>query len=275
MSSQKKLHIYACISAVATFLLLIAGSLVTSTGSGLAVPDWPLSYGTLFPPMVGGIVYEHSHRVIAGLIGLMILALAISIAKTESRGWVKRLGFSALAAVCVQALLGGLTVLLLLPPQISIAHAMLGQFTFCLVVCIAWCTHPGWSDINEPLAIAKMRPLKRFSMIAAVCVFIQLLLGSIIRHTGHMVMVHIVGAFTVVAFTCICVGMTFSLRKYERVFFIWSHRLLLLVMVQIGFGFSVFFNRGAVGLRSVHVVLGALILAQAIIFVWDVRRRTE
>ena len=73
---QRALHRYASLTAVATFGLLIAGGLVTSTDSGLAVPDWPLSYGTWFPPMVGGILYEHGHRMIAALVGLMILGLA-------------------------------------------------------------------------------------------------------------------------------------------------------------------------------------------------------
>src|SRR3990167_4055149 len=105
------MHRYAVLSSAAMFLLILAGSLVTSTDSGLAVPDWPLSYGMLFPPMVGGIFYEHGHRMIAGLVGLMIAILAVWLWRVEPRRWVRRLGVSALGAVVVQALLGGLTVL--------------------------------------------------------------------------------------------------------------------------------------------------------------------
>src|SRR3990167_2457625 len=123
---------YAQFTAIATFVLLIAGGLVTSTDSGLAVPDWPLSYGMWFPPMVGGIFYEHGHRMIAGVVGLMILGLAAWLWMRETRRWVRVLGYSAAGAVVLQALLGGLTVLLLLPPSVSIAHACLGQGVFVL-----------------------------------------------------------------------------------------------------------------------------------------------
>ena len=151
MPAQRALHRYATLTAAATFLLLAAGSLVTSTDSGLAVPDWPLSYGTWMPPMVGGIRFEHGHRMVAGVVGLMIAALAVWIARREPRRWVRRLGASALACVIAQALLGGLTVLLLLPPSVSIAHACLGQAVFCLVVSLAWGTAPGWGKHPEPL----------------------------------------------------------------------------------------------------------------------------
>ena len=86
-------------TTVATFVLLVAGSLVTSTDSGLAVPDWPLSYGTWMPPMVGGIRYEHGHRMIAGVVGVMIFVLAGWLWRVEPRGWVRRLGLAAAGAV--------------------------------------------------------------------------------------------------------------------------------------------------------------------------------
>ena len=101
----------AWLTAAAGFLLVIAGGLVTSTGSGLAVPDWPLSYGTLFPPMVGGIRFEHSHRVIAATVGLMTLVLTLWVLFADRRRWVRRLAIAALALVVLQGLLGGLTVL--------------------------------------------------------------------------------------------------------------------------------------------------------------------
>src|SRR3989338_3837872 len=116
----------------ATLFLIFVGGLVTSTGSGLSVPDWPLSYGTLFPPMVGGIRFEHTHRLIAGFVGLLTLALAVWSSRREPRRSLRRLGWIALAAVVAQAVLGGITVLQQLPLPVSVAHACLGQLFFCL-----------------------------------------------------------------------------------------------------------------------------------------------
>ena len=114
---------FARLTAAMTFVLLIAGGLVTSTDSGLSVPDWPLSYGGLFPPMVGGIRYEHTHRLIAGTVAILIFVLAARLRRRESRRWVRGLGDAAATAVLAQALLGGLTVIWLLPPAVSVAHA--------------------------------------------------------------------------------------------------------------------------------------------------------
>jgi len=145
------MHSFARATAAMTFVLLIAGGLVTSTDSGLSVPDWPLSYGTLFPPMVGGIRYEHTHRLIAGLVALMIAILAAWLWRRERRRWVRRLAAAAAAAVLTQAVLGGLTVLLVLPAPISIAHACLGPLVFCVTVVLAQVMSPGWASRRTPL----------------------------------------------------------------------------------------------------------------------------
>src|SRR6185312_7158982 len=123
--------------------------LVTSTGSGLSVPDWPTTYGWFmftFPldKMVGGIRFEHTHRLIASTVGFLIVILAAWLWRAEPRGWVRRLGYAALAAVITQGILGGITVLWFLPDPISIAHAGLAQIVFCLTVTIALVTSPGW-----------------------------------------------------------------------------------------------------------------------------------
>ena len=136
------LHRYAKLVSAATVLLIVAGGLVTSTGSGLAVPDWPTSYGWnmfTFPMkhMVGGIFYEHGHRLIASGVGFLTIILAFWIWKAEPRRWMRMLGFTALAAVCVQGLLGGITVLYFLPTAVSTAHAGLAQIFFCLTIAIA------------------------------------------------------------------------------------------------------------------------------------------
>src|SRR5690349_3101951 len=131
------LHRFAKFVAGCTVLLVLAGSLVTSTDSGLSVPDWPTTYGWnmfTFPlsKMVGGIRYEHSHRLIASSVGFLTIALAAWLAVAEERRWMKRLGAIALSAVIAQGLLGGLTVLFFLPAPVSIAHAALAEIFFCL-----------------------------------------------------------------------------------------------------------------------------------------------
>ncbi|MBI3321776.1 MAG: COX15/CtaA family protein [Candidatus Omnitrophica bacterium] len=269
-----RLHRYAVLTAGATFLLLIAGGLVTSTDSGLAVPDWPLSYGTWFPPLVGGIRYEHGHRMIAAVVAVMILVLAVWLGGMERRRWVRWLGYSALGAVFLQALLGGLTVLLLLPPQISIAHACLGQTVFCLVVCLARCTAPDWPDVPErfddPAAVFR----QRLGFTLALVAVIQLVLGAVIRHTGLLVGLHVGGA---VILACVTGALAASVaRVRRRIPWILSaaRRLVILVSLQLALGAAVFTHRLVAGLRTAHVAVGALILAQSIVLAWELLRRT-
>src|SRR2546430_667010 len=110
------LHRFAVFLMCCTVCLLFAGAMVKSTGSGLAVPDWPLSYGQVMPPMVGGVFYEHGHRMVATTVGILMVVLAVWLARREPRRWVRRLGLLAVGAVVAQGVLGGLTVIFLLPP---------------------------------------------------------------------------------------------------------------------------------------------------------------
>src|ERR1700684_776632 len=134
---NRNVHRFAVFTACCTFLLLIAGALVTSNDAGLSVPDWPLSYGSLMPPMIGGIFYEHGHRMIATLVGTLTIVLAVWLSLVEPRRWVRRLGWAALGLVIAQGLLGGLTVLFYLPPAVSSAHATLAQLYFITVLSLA------------------------------------------------------------------------------------------------------------------------------------------
>src|SRR6185295_17208976 len=155
------LHRFATFVAGCTVLLVLAGSLVTSTDSGLSVPDWPTTYGSnmfTFPPSkwVGGIFYEHGHRLIASGVGFLTIILTAWLWLTESRRWVRWLGVVALAAVITQGILGGLTVLFFLPAAISTAHAGLAEIFFCLVVSIALFTAPSWrAGISAPAPLER------------------------------------------------------------------------------------------------------------------------
>src|ERR1700730_7723415 len=141
---HRNVHRFAVFTAVCTFLLLIAGALVTSNDAGLSVPDWPLSYGSLFPPMVGGIFYEHGHRMVAAALGAFSIVLAAWLWRVESRSWLRWLGVAAVGGVVAQGLLGGLTVKFFLPPPVSAAAATLAQIFFATVVSIAFFTSSWW-----------------------------------------------------------------------------------------------------------------------------------
>ena len=177
------LHRFSVFTAGATLFLIFAGGLVTSTGSGLAVPDWPLSYGMIFPPMVGGIFYEHGHRMVATFVGLLTIVLAVWVCRRDGRSWVRYVSLAALGAVVLQGLLGGLTVLYLLPTALSIGHALLAQTFFCLVVGIALFTSPVWRASASPLEDSRRVPFRHIALFATLAVYLQLFLGSWMRHT--------------------------------------------------------------------------------------------
>lgn len=179
-------HRYAKLVAACTVLLIAAGGMVTSTDSGLSVPDWPTTYGWnmfTFPlsKWVGGIRYEHSHRLIASSVGFLTIILAVWTWRIEPRGWVRKLGFAALGAVILQGLLGGITVLLFLPPAVSIGHAGLAQIFFCLTLTLALVTSPGWKNVVQPVEDPLLR---KIAATTTALVYTQILIGATMRHNA-------------------------------------------------------------------------------------------
>jgi len=178
------------------FLLLLAGALVTSTESGLAVPDWPLSYGKVMPPMVGGILYEHGHRLVAAAVSTLVgLELGALLFFLEGRKTVKRLAAAAFGAILLQAVLGGLTVLFLLPPAISSAHAALAEIVFALTAVVALMCSRTWNDLTaHPPSLPFEENLSsngtqatsafRWTLLATAAIYVQIVLGAVMRHTG-------------------------------------------------------------------------------------------
>lgn len=263
-ASPLALHRYALATAMATFLLLIAGGLVTSTDSGLAVPDWPLSYGTLFPPMVGGIVYEHTHRVIAGIVGILIAVLAGWLWFKEPRRWVRRLGYTALGAVLLQAILGGLTVLLVLPPPVSVAHACLAQVVLSLVVSVAVVTSSGWQ--TGKAIVVSDRALRSCCLIMTLLLLVQLCLGAIVRHSGHAVAWHIGNAMLLT----LAIGWLLwrVLREPILRASVIGHIILGMaagIVAQLSLGMLMLRVGNHVLIATSHVALGALLLASSCI----------
>ncbi len=182
------LHRFACVLAGATLLLICAGGHVKSHEAGLSVPDWPTTYGHnmfTFPVSrwTGGVLWEHSHRLIASGVGLLTIVLAVWLFMTERRRWLRWMGAIALLAVCVQGVLGGLTVIYQLPTPISVAHGCLAQSFFCLVVTIAFFTSRlGVSNV-QTIAQGGGLDARRLSVACIFVIFAQLVLGAVMRHT--------------------------------------------------------------------------------------------
>jgi len=168
--------------AASTLFLIFAGAMVTSTGSGLAVPDWPLAYGMIFPPMIAGIFYEHGHRLIAGTVGFLVVVQALALQRREPKSFVRKLGWVSLGAVIAQGLLGGLTVKLLLPKAVSIAHAGLAEIFLCLNMSIAFFTSATFARMRESAPV--MNAPTRATTLLPILVYLQILAGALTRHLG-------------------------------------------------------------------------------------------
>ena len=191
-------HPLALALCAATFVLILVGGLVTNTGAALAVPDWPTTFGYnmfLYPPskMVGGILYEHSHRLLGAAVGVLTIALAASLWIGEPRRWLRWLGVAALVAVSLQGVLGGLRVLLA-EGGIAIIHGSLAQGFFGLAVCLALFTSPGWA--TAPAEAADALPLRRLSLLTTGVAYLQIVLGAFLTHFGSRLDGHLAGAAT-------------------------------------------------------------------------------
>lgn len=192
------LHRYAVLVACSTFVLIIAGALVTSNDAGLSVPDWPTSFGTFrMPRMVGGVLYEHGHRMIAGTVGILTLLLAGWLWLKESRRWVRWVGLAAVLAVIAQAVLGGITVLFYLPAAISTAHATLAQIFFCLAFSLVLFTRRGWRWDETKVEDSSSLSLHHLTAATTGAILIQHVLGAAFRHSGFGIAPHLVGAAVV------------------------------------------------------------------------------
>ncbi len=173
---------------LATLVLIFLGGQVKSNEAGLAVPDWPTTYGEnmfLFHPSnwIGGIFHEHVHRLVASSVGFLSIVLAVWLAIRERRRWVKILGFTALGAVIVQGLLGGITVLLLLPAWVSVSHAVLAQTFLLLLIVIAYSQSRERAGRNSAQDSNARNPVAVWAIALAAAVYLQLIVGALMRHT--------------------------------------------------------------------------------------------
>ena len=188
-------HRLALVTAGATFLLILAGGVVTTTGAGLAVPDWPTTFGYnmfLYPwaKMTGGILYEHSHRLIGSLVGLLTLTLAIVLWAVERRRWVRWLGLAALLAVIVQGVLGGLRVVLV-AEQLALLHGALAHAFLGLAASLALFTSQAWRGQATPLPVEVAGRLRSWALVVTVATYLQIVLGAVLTHTGSGLEAHV------------------------------------------------------------------------------------
>ncbi len=281
------LHRFALSTAGATFVLILVGGLVTSTGAGLAVPDWPTTFGYnmfLFPwsKMVGGILVEHSHRLIGASVGLLTLMLALWLWVSEPREWLRWLGIMALGVVIVQGILGGLRVVFL-EQTLAIVHAALAQAFFALAVSLAFFTSREGNEAPETIQVADAGRLRSLSLLTTGVIYVQLIAGAVLRHTGLALGAHLLFAVLVsiqVFFLAVVImrGHADQPRLVQPVILLGG-----LLVLQLGLGLGSYLGKlttlegtsdslSLVVLSTTHVAIGALMLATCLVLTLRVYR---
>src|ERR1022692_3007258 len=284
MSSARStiwLNRFAWLMCVATLFLICSGGMVTSKGVGLAVPDWPTTFGYnmfLFPvsKWVGGIFFEHTHRLIASIVGFMTIILAVWLGLGEDRRWVRSLGYLALASVILQGVLGGLRVTTL-KDEIGIFHACLAQAFLGLLVVIALATTKFWQTISsEDVDLAKLAPIKSIAVFTTVLIYIQLALGATMQHQHRNLAIPDfpppyrqwipdtsampIGPIIAVAVIAFCLrvwrdaGRMVSLRRLS---ILW----VALLLGQVTLGAWTIWSNKAADIATAHVAIGATMLS--------------
>lgn len=269
-------HRIAWVTAAATSALIVVGGLVTGTGSALAVPDWPTTFGYnmfLYPwsKMAGGILYEHGHRLLGALVGALTVGLALVLWRTERRRWVRALGTAAVLLVVVQGVVGGLRVVLR-AETIAIVHGCLAPAFFALTVVLAMVTSPGWASSARP---ALGRRLTALAITAALLLYAQIVLGALLTHAGR-VDLHLMGAAVVFVFVPMVTARarTTGDPAIARP----ARALLVLLLVQLVLGVGTLLVRfsgfvlpggqvGGLALPIAHRLVAALILGAAVALV--------
>jgi cytochrome c oxidase assembly protein subunit 15 len=272
-------HRLAILTACATFPLLFIGGLVTSKGAGLAVPDWPTTFGHnmfLYPwaKMVGGIFYEHSHRLAGSLVGLCTIFLALALWFKEPRRWLRWLGLAALAMVIAQGVLGGLRVVLL-QSTLAIVHACFAQAFFAFIAGLAVMTSPAWSRPGAQWQIEDGGKLLRLGVITTAMIYLQVIFGAVLRHTGERLDAHLLFAVLVVVHVLLLLGRVMRHHASDPKLVRPAVFLGALLGVQVLLGAASYFGKYTTLLRipaeavvyitTTHLAAGALMLAAGVV----------
>jgi cytochrome c oxidase assembly protein subunit 15 len=281
------LHRYALLAAIATFPLLFVGGLVTSTGSALAVPDWPTTFGHhmfLYPwsRMVGGIFYEHSHRLLGALVGFLTMTLTLWLWFKDRRPLLRWLGSIALAAVIIQGALGGLRVVLL-QQTLAIVHACLAQAFLALLVSITLLTSPAWKAEACDTPMGEGGQLRRLCLMTTAFIYLQVVFGAVLRHTGTRLDAHILFAALVtihVTLLAVQIWRTHGQRRDLVRPMLWLSGLL---MAQLSLGVGAYVMKFTaitamvppavrVSLTTTHLAVGSLMLVTSLVLALRVSR---
>jgi len=271
-------HRFAIFVVCWTVLLLIAGALVTSNEAALSVPDWPLSYGTLTPPMVGGIRYEHSHRVIAGVLGLLSIVLAVWVWAKDERRWLRWFSVIAVAGIAAQAVLGGEVVRQLLHYWLPVMHACFAQIVFAALLSIAVFTSRWWISDQPQVEDTGSPSIHSLAIANAVVIYLQVILGAGFRHREIPVWPHMVGALIVLGMV---IWLAAALRRrFDKSAAISKTRILLhaILGTQLLLGLGAYWSRVTttdapqpmplmVTLTVLHTVVGAILFGVSVLIV--------
>jgi len=275
-------HRFSLFTVYWTILLFVAGALVTSNDAALAVPDWPKSFGTWFPSLrqlTGGAFFEHSHRVIAGGLGVFAGILAALLFVKDSRPWLRWFGVIAVLGIVAQAILGGQVVIQLLHYWLPVYHACFAQIMFGALVGIATFTSRWWLSELPQLEDSSSPSIHFLTILNAAVIYFQVILGAGFRHKEIPIWPHMAGALLVLAavtWTAIALRKRFGAsRELGKV------RALLHAIFGIQFllGFGAYWSRIStalapqpmpvmVWLTVIHTVVGALLFALSVLIVF-------
>jgi cytochrome c oxidase assembly protein subunit 15 len=282
------LHRFAVLLASATFVLIFVGGLVKSTGSELSVPDWPLAFGQLIPSLKGGVLFEYSHRVVAGVVSILTFALMVWAILREPRRWVRVLAIVAFALVITQAVLGGITVLFLIPLPIAMAHTAVANAFFGIVVALAIFTSPWFIETTPHQGSAARIPLAKLSAITTAIIYVQILVGALMRHLGAGLAIpdfptsfgmaipplwnefiainflHRCGAVIVTCFVVWTVVRVMRSHRDEPQLRRPALALIILLTAQICLGAITIWSRRMVLPTTAHVAIGAAVLVTSL-----------
>ncbi len=286
------LHRFTVVTAVATGLLIVVGGLVTSHEAGLAVPDWPTTYGQnmfAYPlsQWVGGILYEHGHRLVASGVGMLTVVLALWIWKVERRFGMHVLGAVAIFGVVLQGVLGGLRVVWL-SDALAISHACLAQAFFALIVAMAVFSSAGWQKVEPRPETTAGTSLRWIAILVTASIYFQLILGAILRHSGTItgvpLIAHLAGALAVLLGVGWLGLRVFGPHAKDGYLTVPAGAVVLLFIVQLGLGFGSLVvrmmaesihwpTRLEIVFTTAHVGTGALLLAAGVIMTLRAFRR--
>ncbi len=284
---------YAKLVVLATLGLIFLGGMVTSTNAGLSVPDWPTSYGYnmfTFPisRWVGGVFFEHTHRLFASGVGLLTTILAIWIWKVETRKSVRNLGVGAFFLVAVQGVLGGLRVTEL-SVALAIVHACTAQAFLCILVVLATALSPRWIAGKWECSVRTLPAVSRLGWILVAMVYLQLILGAVTRHMraglaigdfplafGHLIppmwspqiaihYSHRIGGLCVFFLALALMICVLTYFRNDRDFVLPAVGIMILVFFQIALGAHIIWLAKAPVVTTLHVVNGAIILGTSLL----------